>query len=178
MSKGIPGLERVDHCALTVPNLDQAVAFYCNVIGGVELYRLGPFDAREIPKMPDGRDWMEAHVNVPDGRVTLCMLQIGGSLMLELFQYERPEDGKKTPVRNWDLGGHHVAFKVSNLAAATEYLRKNDVRVMAGPMVIDQGDAAGLKVNYFLDPWGNQLELVEYRELPFMTKARGFVRQG
>jgi len=175
MKQGIPGLQRVDHCALTVPDLDAAVAFYCNVIGGVELYRLGPFDAREIPKMPDGRDWMAAHVNVPDGRVTLCMLQIGQSLMLELFQYDRPT-GSKEAVRNWDLGGHHIAFKVDDIAAATEYLRSKDLRVMAGPMNIDQGPAAGLKVNYFLDPWGNQLELVEYGELPFMKSVSGFVR--
>jgi hypothetical protein len=28
--------------------------------------------------------------------------------------------------------------------------------------VISGGPRAGMKVQYFLDPWGNQLELVEY----------------
>lgn len=34
-----------------------------------------------------------------------------------------------------------------------------------------EGPAAGLRFNYFLDPWGNQLELVEYKTLPFTATA-------
>jgi len=45
MKRGLPGLSHVDHVGLTVPNLDAGVKFYCNVFGGHELYRLGPFDA-------------------------------------------------------------------------------------------------------------------------------------
>ena len=56
MSKGLPGLSHVDHVGLTVPDLDAAVGFYCDVFGGHELYRLGPFDAAEMPRMSDGRD--------------------------------------------------------------------------------------------------------------------------
>ena len=66
MSKGLPGLSHVDHVGLTVPNLDAAVRFYCDVIGCHELYRMGPFDAAEMPRMTDGRDWTEAHVNVAE----------------------------------------------------------------------------------------------------------------
>jgi len=54
MSKGLPGLSHVDHVGLTVPDLDPAVRFYCDVFGGHELYRLGPFDAAEMPRMSDG----------------------------------------------------------------------------------------------------------------------------
>ena len=64
MSKGLPGLSHVDHVGLTVPDLDAASRFYCEVIGGDEVYRLGPFDAAEIPRMADGRDWTAAHINV------------------------------------------------------------------------------------------------------------------
>src|SRR5688572_30060510 len=56
MSQGLPGLTRIDHAGLTIPDLEDAVAFYTGVLGGTELYRLGPFDAAEIPSMPDGRD--------------------------------------------------------------------------------------------------------------------------
>ncbi|MGH9555821.1 MAG: VOC family protein [Terriglobales bacterium] len=53
MRKGpIPGLTRVDHVALTVPDLDAAVRFYSEVIGGSELYRLAPFDAADLSPMP------------------------------------------------------------------------------------------------------------------------------
>jgi hypothetical protein len=33
---------------------------------------------------------------------------------------------------------------------------------MAGPIEITEGPAAGQRIIYVLDPWNNQLELVEY----------------
>ena len=172
--KGLPGLSAVDHVALTVPDLDAAVRFYCDIVGGIELYRLGPFDAKEILRMPDGRDWTEAHVNVPGARVLIAMLQLAEGLMLELFRYEAPADARPEPPRNCDIGGHHIAFKVESLDAAKAYLVERGVRVMAGPIVLDQGPCAGFRANYFLDPWGNQLELVEYTVLPFMKTTPGY----
>jgi catechol 2,3-dioxygenase-like lactoylglutathione lyase family enzyme len=158
----LPGLNSVDHVAVTVPDLDGAVRFYRDLFGASELYRLGPFDSADLPPMPDGRDWSEAHVNVRGARLTLVMLQLGPQLMLELFQYEKPEDARKTPPRNCDFGGHHIAFRVRDLEAAKVFLQENNVHLMAGPIVISGGPRAGMKVQYFLDPWGNQLELVEY----------------
>ncbi len=174
--RGIPGSLGVDHVALTVPDLDAAAAFYCDVIGGIELYRLGPFDARELPRMADGRDWTEAHVNVAGARVRLAMLQLKGGMLLELFRYEEPAVDAR-PVRNCDLGGHHLAIRVENLEAAKAYLAEHGLRVMAGPIAIPEGPCAGFRGNYFLDPWGNQLEIVEYGELPFMRTVPGFQRR-
>lgn len=165
-TKALPGFSRVDHVALTVPDLDAAVAFYTDLLGGTELYRLGPFDAAEIPPMPDGRDWTEAHVNVPGARVMIAMLQIGEGLRLELFRYEKPVLARTEPPRNCDLGGHHIAFKVEDIAAATTHLKNKGLRIMAGPIELRDGPAKGLRAQYFLDPWGNQLELVEYGNPP------------
>ncbi|MCI0402850.1 MAG: VOC family protein [Acidobacteria bacterium] len=179
MKRGpIPGLTHVDHVALTVPDLDAAVRFYSEVIGGKELYRLGPFDAAELPHMPDGRDWGEAHINVPGARLMIAMLQVGPNLMLELFRYEKPADAARIPPRNCDLGGHHIAFKVEDLDTATSYLQEKGVRAMQGPIVLQEGPCAGQRLNYFLDPWGNQLELVEYQKLPYMTAVGPARRKG
>lgn len=167
----LPGFSHVDHVALTVPDLEQGVKFYCEVIGGKELYRLGPFDAEQMPRMPDGRDWCDAHIDVAGARLTIAMLQLGPSVLLELFQYEKPADARTTPPRNCDLGGHHVAFKVENIDAAVAYLQERGLRVLAGPTLLPEGPAAGLRFIYFLDPWGNHLELVEYKTLPFMATA-------
>src|SRR4051812_42804641 len=114
-TKGLPGLSHVDHAALTVPDLDAAVRFYCEVIGGTELYRVGPFDAAAMPRGPDGRDGTAAHATARGARLTIAMLQIGSTLMLELFRYEKPEDARQTPPRNCDWGGHHLAFKVADI---------------------------------------------------------------
>src|SRR5690625_3613580 len=168
---GIPGLLHVDHVALTVPDLDTAINFYSDVIGGVFLYKIGPFDANTMPRMPDGRDWCEAHVNVAEACLSIAMLQISPNLMLELFEYDRPTDRATTPPRNCDLGGHHIAFKVRQLDKALDYLRNKGLRVLSGPITLDEGPCAGLRVNYFLDPWGNQLELVEYKRQAFETSC-------
>jgi catechol 2,3-dioxygenase-like lactoylglutathione lyase family enzyme len=171
MSKGLPGLSHVDHVGLTVPDLDAAVRFYCGAIGGHELYRIGPFDAAELPSMADGRDWTEAHINVAGARLTIAMLSIGPNLMLELFQYDRPANRREQPPRNCDFGGHHIAFKVENLEAAKDHLASHGCRVMEGPIVLDQGPCATTRVNYVLDPWGNQIELVEYTTQAFEASA-------
>jgi len=62
----------------------------------------------------------------------------------------------------------HGALTVPDLDAAVEHLRRHGVRVMAGPTRLTEGPCAGLRFIYFLDPWGNQLELVEYDRLAFM----------
>ena len=162
----LPGLLVADHVGLTVPDLDEAVRFYTEVIGAAELYRLGPFDAAELPTMPDGRDWTEAHVNVAGARLRFAVVAIG-DFKLELFEYEKPEGARTTPPRNQDAGGHHLSLKVADIERATAFLRDRGIRLMER-IEIDEGPTAGMRANYFLDPFGNHLELVEYDRLGFM----------
>lgn len=165
----LPGLVAVDHVALTVPDLDAATRFYVEVLGGEELYGMGPFDANELPAASDGRDWTDAHVNVPGARLSFRVIGLG-ELRLELFAYERPDDRRRVAPRNCDVGGHHIALKVRDLDAALEFLRERGVHVMNGPIEIPEGNPGGpMRVNYFLDPWGNQLELTEYDRLGYMS---------
>ena len=35
---GMPGLRGLDHYGMTVPNVDAAVGFFCDVLGCEELY--------------------------------------------------------------------------------------------------------------------------------------------
>ena len=164
----MPGLFRAHHVAITVPDLDAGVKFYSEILGAVELFRLGPFDAAEMPRQPDGRDWTEAHVNVPNARLWIANLKIGDNLVLELFRYERPAVANPTPPRNHDIGGHHLGFHVRNIDEAAAFLRRKGVRLMDGPINITEGPSAGVRALYFLDPWGNQLELVEHDRLFFV----------
>jgi len=48
--KGLPGLRGSDHIGITVPDLDEAVDFFVNVIGCEPFYTLGPFSSE--------MDWM------------------------------------------------------------------------------------------------------------------------
>ncbi len=161
VTRNLPGLEGMDHVGITVPDLDSAVAFYCTLLGAQEIFRLGPFDARDFD-LVDGKDWALAHVNVADGRFTLAMLEYANGSRLELFQYDRPTERPSSPPRNSDLGGHHIAFKVSDLDAVLAIAGSFSLTFLAGPIEINEGPAAGQRIIYVLDPWGNQLELVEY----------------
>ncbi|MBN7795581.1 VOC family protein [Parahaliea mediterranea] len=157
-----PQFKRADHVSLTVADLDAAVAFYTEVFGASLRYRMGPFDAAEIPPMDDGRDWTEAHVNVPGARLNIAMLQLTDNLGMELFQYERPADTAKTPPRNCDIGARHLCLEVADVQAAVDYLQRHQCRALAGPIVSEDGPAPDSLSWYVLDPFGNQLELVQY----------------
>jgi glyoxylase I family protein len=50
---------------------------------------------------------------------------------------------------------------VRDLEAAAAYLREHGLQVLER-IDIDDGPAAGQHVRYVLDPWGNQLELIEW----------------
>ena len=168
MSHALPGLTRADHVALTIPDLDEGVAFYTGVLGGRELYRLGPFDAAEIPPMADGRDWTEAHVNVAGARLRFAVIRLGDDFNVELFEYERPA-GAPTAPGNADVGGHHLGLKVTDLDAALAFLQARGVRTFER-IEVGEGPSAGMRGAYFLDPWGNHLELVEYDRLGYMDE--------
>lgn len=151
----------IDHVGLTVPDLDAAIDFYARALAARQLYRLGHFDSRELSA--DGVDETAATVAVPDALYRLAMLALPDGTLLELFEYTRPV-GRKTPPRNNDLGGHHIGFRVADLAAALARVVDAGGTALAPITVVGGSDETGewptLEVNYVLDPWGNQLELV------------------
>ena len=150
----LPGVRRVDHIGLTVPDLDEAHHFFVEVLGCEYLYRLGPFENRGA--------WMSEHLGV-DADATMRRLhfyRLGGQAIFEVFEYEAPGQ-RQQPPRNSDIGGHHVALYVDDLDAAVAALRDAGLTVMGEPTT-SSGASAGQRWVYFLSPWGMQFELVSY----------------
>ncbi|WP_040481633.1 VOC family protein [Luminiphilus syltensis] len=162
MSQNVPMFRKVDHVSLTVEDIDEAIEFYTRVMGAELRYRMGPFDAREIPRGEDGRDWTDAHVQVPDARLNIAMLKLCENLGMELFQYDRPEDAATVPPRNCDVGARHICLQVDDVEAAINYLAENGCSAMAGPIVSEGGPAPDSLSWYVTDPFGHQMELVQY----------------
>lgn len=156
------GLKKVDHVSLTVADLDSAIDFYTKVFGASVEYRMGPFDAKDLPPMEDGRDWTDAHVNVKSARLEIAMLKLAPNLNMELFEYQKPENAAKKPPANCDVGSRHVCFEVSDVASSVKYLEQHGCKAMSGPIDMRDGPCPPSKSWYVLDPFGNQLELVEY----------------
>jgi len=154
-SCGLPGLKGTDHIGFTVPDLAAAVDFFVNVIGCEAFYELGPFRADD--------DWMQTHLNVDRTAVMkrLKFLRCGSGSNFEIFEYEAPDQNPRPP-QNSDVGGHHLAFYVDDIAAAVAYLSARGIRILGQPTVRTSGPSAGQAWVYFLSPWGMQLELVSY----------------
>lgn len=150
----------VDHISWTVPDLEAAVAFYRDVIGGVELFRLGPLDAADMPVDDTGRDWMARHVDVPGARLTLAMMKLTDNMNFQLVQYDKPDDRRQELPRNCDRGGHHLGLKVDDVDKAIAYLTAHGCTAMQ-VIEVDAGPLAGKKNVYMTDPFGHSLEIVD-----------------
>ncbi|WP_432478182.1 VOC family protein [Nocardioides sp. GXQ0305] len=151
---GLPGLRRLDHVGLTVPDLEQAHRFLVDVLGCDYLYSLGPFSH---PDRDD--DWMATHLDVHPRAVMVENRWFRlGEQHFEVFHYSSPDQQVVRP-RNSDVGGHHIALYVDDLDAAIDHLREHDVEVFAGPTA-SRGPAEGNRWIYFRAPWGLQMELV------------------
>jgi catechol 2,3-dioxygenase-like lactoylglutathione lyase family enzyme len=151
----LPGLRGTDHIGFTVPNLDEAVEFFVEVLGCEPFYDLGPFQADD--------DWMETHLNVHPHTVMrrIKFLRCKNGSNFEVFEYEAPDQNTAQP-KNSDIGGHHLAFYVDDMDAAVAFLKGKGVRVLGAPTLRTAGPSAGQSWVYFLAPWGMQFELVSY----------------
>ena len=150
----------LDHLSWTVADLAPAVAFYCDVIGATEQFRMGPLDAAEMPVDAQGRDWMETHIGVAGAKLTLVMLRLSCGTHFQLVQYDKPDDRRSDPVRCCDRGGHHLGLRVTDVDAAIAYLADHGCTIRE-TIAIDAGPLAGKKNVYALDPFGNPLEIVD-----------------
>jgi catechol 2,3-dioxygenase-like lactoylglutathione lyase family enzyme len=144
----------IDHLAYTVPDLDEAVAFFRDVLGAQEIYRSSGPDEK------GAATFAERFNTHPGAGYRLAKLTLGGT-MFELFEYRAPDLTSDMP-RNCDAGGGHFAVVVEDVPAAAEKLRlQPGVRVLGQPSQIGSGHPlTGRHWVYFLTPWGLQIELV------------------
>lgn len=151
----LPGMRGIDHIGITVPDIDEAIDFFVNVLGCEPFYELGPFVVVD--------DWMERQLNVAPQTIMrkLKFLRCGHGSNLELFEYEAA-DQKTEPPLNSDVGGHHLAFYVDDFTTALEFLKEQGIRILGEPVRRTQGPSAGQTWIYFLTPWGLQCELVSF----------------
>lgn len=150
----VPGLTRVDHIGITVPDLDEAHEFFVDLLGCEFMYELGPFQHDD--------DWMTRQLGVEADTVMrrLRFYRLGGQAIFEVFEYDAKVQAT-VPPRNSDVGGHHVALYVEDLDAAVAHLRAAGIEVLGDP-VRSSGPSEGQRWIYFRAPWGLQLELVSY----------------
>jgi catechol 2,3-dioxygenase-like lactoylglutathione lyase family enzyme len=153
---GIPSMVGVDHIGMTVPKLQDGIDFFTKALGCQYVYTAGPFAD------PKGK-WMETNLAVDAGAsTTLAMVRCGPTQNIELFEYDA-KDQVKTPMKNSDVGGFHLAFYVTDLKQAVDYLKTlPGVQVLGDPTPVSGQPNGGETFVYFKTPWGANMELLTY----------------
>jgi catechol 2,3-dioxygenase-like lactoylglutathione lyase family enzyme len=155
---GLPGMRGHDHTGITVPDMNEALTFFVDVLGCKKAMSFGPI-ADPDPNGTFMKDALGVDPKTVIKQITLVRCGIGSNI--ELFSYQSP-DQKVVQPKNSDIGGYHIAFYVDDIKAAADYLHAKGVKTMMGPIPITEGPAAGQAIVYFNAPWGLQLEAISY----------------
>jgi catechol 2,3-dioxygenase-like lactoylglutathione lyase family enzyme len=137
----------IDHAALSVPDMDEAIAFYSGVLG---------FEVLMNFAWPKGAKPLDDLVGLSDSASKVAMLKLGDT-KLEIFQYQNPEGRPQDPDRPvCDHGIIHLCLAVSDIQEEYERLEKAGVRFHSAPIPMGAETCV-----YGRDPFGNVLELIE-----------------
>jgi len=149
------GIRGHDHTGITVPDMDQAVAFFTDIVGCQKAMSFGPFADDKGTFMTDllGVDAKAVIENI-------TQIRCGSGSNIELFKYSAP-DQRTLNQKNSDIGAFHLAFYVDDIKAAKAFLDSKGIATRIN-LSVDQGPAAGQSILYFQSPWGLQLEAITY----------------
>ncbi len=127
VSTSVPGLLGMDHVGITVPDLDEAVAWFEDVLGCSAPLTFGPFSD---PTGTFMQDLLGVHPRAVIEQITL--VRCGNGPNVELFQYTSP-DQDQTFRKNSDFGGKHIAFYVRHIDKAVAYMQSKGSRSCSAP---------------------------------------------
>ena len=152
----VPGLLGIDHIGITVPNVEDAAAWFEDVLGFTNPLTFGPF-------RDDTGTFMHDLLDVDPRAVVerIRMVRGGNGPNIELFQYTAP-DQDHTFRKNSDYGGKHIALYVRHIDKAVAWMESKGVEKLLGPLAVTDGPAAGQTINYFRAPFGTFVELISY----------------
>jgi catechol 2,3-dioxygenase-like lactoylglutathione lyase family enzyme len=148
------------HIGITVPNIDEGIAFFEKVFGAVVVFRTGAFDVDDA--------FMTRRLGAAPGTKIrdLVFLRCGDGPSVELFEYSG-EDSKARPPRVSQVGGMHLCFEVDDVFSSAERLKVMGIDLLDGPNTVTEGPLAGFNWIYFATPWGQTLEVASFDRLGY-----------
>ncbi|RGE19554.1 VOC family protein [Leucobacter sp. wl10] len=157
----------LDHVGLSVPDLEEAVAFFVEVFDCEHVFTAGPYE---------NSGWVWPGEPEPEVlTLRLAVLRQGDTLNIELLEYtDRTREQPDRAPRPADPGGHHLAFYVEDIHGFERRLRaRDDVRFMNATETEEGGPIDGTEWCYFLTPWGLTIELIRWEPgLPYESTTR------
>lgn len=118
-------ISHIEHIGIAVPNLDEAIAYYENVLG-LKCYK------KEV---------------VADQKVTTAFIQVG-DVKIELLEATSPDSTIAKFIEKKGEGIHHIAFAVPDVQAALDEAESKGVKLIDKA---PRGGAEGLNIA-FLHP--------------------------
>lgn len=151
-TSGVPTARRVDHFALTVPDLDAAVDYTVHGLGGELVYRLPPLSHED--------DWMREHLDVhPRAAAEIALVRLGPTTNLELFEYTAPGQVTGAPAPHTP-GAPRLGLRADDIEAVLDALRDRGYPEALGPVrTCAAGPWAGTRWVRVPTPLGVPLEL-------------------
>lgn len=142
------------HFSFTVSDLDQAVRFYVDLLGG-----------RFVKAQEQDNAYTRSLVGYPDARLRVAQIAFGAATELsghhlELVQYLQPT-GTRGDANICNPGAAHLAFSVADLDAEYARLSAAGIRFFSMPNAITDGVNKGGKAVYFHGPDDIVHELVQ-----------------
>ncbi len=136
VEKFIPGFVDFQHVTITVSNVERSLAFYRDLLGFPVLGRL--YYSNEV-------------------KLVIDFLDIGNNAILEIFSFVNASVKPSEFIYDdLQLGMRHMAFKVKDVDAVAERLKKAGVEFTLNPV-----DAVGgVRIAFFKDPDGTLVEIV------------------
>jgi catechol 2,3-dioxygenase-like lactoylglutathione lyase family enzyme len=145
----------IQHIGLTVRNLEEALSWFA-AIGFDEIFREGPMEIRS-------EHWSRA-LDVPIGaRMENALISNGSGCEIEVFQYDAPDASAQRP-RNFDNGGHHLAFHVDDMALALKQFRAAGVELLGDVNDNPDGPWEGADWIFLKTPFGLYIEVLQMPE--------------
>lgn len=137
-----------NHVALSVPDLDRAVEFYCGLLGFEKATEFGwpaGYSAADRILAVDGTAARVVHVRTTN-------------LLIELFEFSAGNPAPQDPNRPVvDHGITHLCLAVTDLDAEYARLSAAGMRFHSPPVEV----LPGIRTTYGRDPFGNVIELEE-----------------
>lgn len=155
-------IKAIDHVAITVPDIEQATAFFSRAFGARIV-----LEGLSLGDEPCAGEGAELAFGMPRGGriVARRVLNMGGHANVELFQFEGMEHQR--PPHTYDYGIQHFAVQTDNLQkTAADFLRAGgrlyQSEEFAHAVLEGMGPAQGWL--YGETPWGSVIEMVTFRE--------------
>jgi catechol 2,3-dioxygenase-like lactoylglutathione lyase family enzyme len=151
-------IKSFDHFSFTVSNLEEAVNFFCNLLG-LQIFVPSDIKAEGPFLTPKGKD-LEELLQIPEVSLRECFLKTPDNIIMELIEYVNPK-GKSIDLKTCNFGVAHVSFIVNDLEGMYRDLTKKGVLFNNRPQL---NPSIGRCVCYIKGPDGITVELAEIKD--------------